>query len=330
MALNSLPARRRCAQFIFQLAYAPLLWALIACEEGPPQAPTDYESQASYLFEHMGDEGDEALRAGLTELRRWLEEDSARQSALLSGYHVSQLEASAVVGLTERVYTTNNLLGVSVLTKSPHRVESLIGVLTMEDFNQVIQLPLYERSFDKDPSCFPARSCLILEAESYQESRWGGVIPMSIKNKVRFRWVETESGWVALQQRWLLEPTTGPFLGTEIEMRESYYLGINWYDEGGETPPQAPGVRAAANGLASGGGETLRRLEETLRNPGALRFHVTWFETDYGAVSDVFPPEKAMNLLLDSLKADAQRLDEWIDGEGSAGELPAEEEQGDD
>ena len=47
-------------------------------------------------------------------------------------------------------------------------------------------------------------------------------------------------------------------------------------------------------------------------------------------MSDVFPPEKAMNLLLDSLKGDAQRLDEWIDGEGSAGELPAEEEQGDD
>ena len=295
------------------------LLALSACEVAPPSAPDSYEEQVGYLFEHMGDENDEALRAGLRELRRWVEEDGARKSELLSGYQVSRLSPSAVVPLEGREFTTNNLLGVSVLTKSPYLVESLMGVLTMEDFNQVIDLPVYERSFDQAPDCFPTRDCLRLEAESYQESRWGGVIPMNITNRVRFRWVETENGWVALQQRWLVEPTSGPLLGTEVSMHESYYLGVNWYNKGGETPPQPEGLRAAAGGLASGGDEVLLRIEETLRNPGALRFHVTWFETDYGAVSDVFPPEKAMNLLLDNLKADAQRLDEWIENEGVEG-----------
>ena len=85
------------------LVLATLVALSSACSE-PPGAPSDYEELLAYVFEHAGDEDDEALAAGLENLHAWLQE-SSRLESVLEGYVIDALPESAVANLDSQSRT---------------------------------------------------------------------------------------------------------------------------------------------------------------------------------------------------------------------------------
>ena len=86
------------------LVLATLMTLSAACSE-PPGAPSDYEELLAYVFEHAGDEEDEALAAGLENLHAWLQ-DSSRLESVLEGYVIDELPQAAVTGLDDKERTS--------------------------------------------------------------------------------------------------------------------------------------------------------------------------------------------------------------------------------
>ena len=266
-------------------ALARSLWAAIVCAlavgagcaEAPPTAPTEYEELLGHIFVHMADDDTGELVAGLENLQELLLDDKLRADAG-AGYSIHNLDQDAVNALDERERSTSGLVGISVLTNSPHETVDIGALLTWEDFGQVVAdaFDVYEREFDGDPDCFGTQQCDWITAESHTESAWAGLIDMVTEYNIQFRWVDTSWGTALLHRFWLKAPAEGSCC--DLVMRGNYYVGISFPDE--------------------------------VRGEGSLRVHANWFEVDYG----LFPisQEKAMETVVENSKADADKLDHWI------------------
>jgi len=248
----------------------------VGCGDMPPDAPTEYEELLGHAFVHMADEDPEELIAGLENLLILMEDDGIRHDAS-QGYSIQNLDEEAVNLLDERQRSTRDLVGISVLTGSPHEPIDIGALLSWEDFHQVVKdtFDVYEREFDGDPECFAAQECSWLSAQSHTESAWAGLIDMVTEYSIEFRWVETSWGMALLHRFWLNAPAHGDF---DLVMKGNYYIGITFPD--------------------------------LIDGTGSLRIHGNWFDVDYG----LFPVTEAnaVETVVENSKTDADKLDHWI------------------
>ena len=104
----------------------------------PPDAPTEYEELLGHAFVHMDDDDPEELIAGIENLLVLMDDAGLRQDAS-AGYSIQNLDSEAVNLLDERDRSTKDLVGISVLTGSPHDTIDIGALLTWEDFNLVVK-----------------------------------------------------------------------------------------------------------------------------------------------------------------------------------------------
>ena len=319
----SLSSRKR------RFVYSNLMWLLFlifsSCAEPPPTPPEDLEALLGFLFEHTADEDPSALALGVEELHEWFQDEAKLESAR-EGCLIDDVDLDAVTPLAEHPLPegrNRQLKGVSVVTKSPHCVKSIVGLLTWPKFGELLEsFQSYEREFDQDSACMIDRECLMLTAESETRSSWAGLIGITTKYHIDFRWVYTKLGWVLIHRFWLKEPAIGDRFG--VKMNGNFYVGVTLPDGGRAVGEPPPSLIAAANGAFGLSGDEIERLQQTLSQPGALRVHANWFDVDTGDI----PFEDAMiaNLLVQQQKNDSESHDIMIDQNPSPGKCLSESE----
>ena len=288
-----------------------------SCAEPPPKPPEDLEALLGFLFEHTADEDPSALALGIEELHAWFQ-DEAQLEAAREGFLINTLDLSRVTPsdfpLPEM--SNSNLQGVSVVTKSPYCVKSIVGLLTWEKFGELLDsFETYKRVFDLDSTCMVTRDCLMVTAESETRSSWAGLIGITTSYHIDFRWVYTEVGWALVHRFWLKQPALGDSFG--VKMNANYYVGVTLPDSEREVNEPSPALISAANGAFGLSGDELERLQQTLSQPGSLRIHANWFDVDTGDI----PLEDSMiaNLLVQQQKNDSESHDSMITSHSSPG-----------
>ena len=291
-----------------QMMIGLLLAVNFGCD-APATAPAEYEEILGFLFEHMNDDDDEALVDGLENLYVWLEK-SENFGAASSGYQISNLKESVVDALDGEDRSASGLKGISTITKSRLFPEQIAGTLTWDGFAEVVEgnFSTYERTFEEDSSCFTDRSCTAVQASSHTVSKWARVVEMDTRYTIQYRWVYTEYGWMMLHRFWLLEPAGGTL---NVMMNANYYLGVLFSDGGRGSADLSPALMSTAGGLIAGAGRELDEIKTVLNCPGSLRVHANWFNVDTGDIP--FDDDQILDILINTTKTDAQRIDEWIE-----------------
>jgi hypothetical protein len=300
--------------YIWHIRYLSYLCLIslagFACEPAPPSPPDDLEALLGFIFEHTADEDPTALSAGVTQLAIWFEDETHIKEAR-DGFLINNLDLTRVtpsdVDLPES--TNQQLKGVSVVTKSPHCVRNIVGLLTWSEFGSLLEsFDSYQRSFNTDSLCMIDRSCLTVTADSKTSSRWAGLVKITTEYHISFRWVYSEFGWALVHRFWLKKPAFGDRFG--IKMNANYYVGITIADQGRDFTPPSPALVAVANGALGDSGRAIETLQQTLSQPGSLRIHANWFDVDTGD----FPFDDSMiaNLLVQQQKNDSENHDVMI------------------
>ena len=297
-----------------------ILLSLQFCAPAPPQPPEDLEALLGFIFKHSADEDPTALAQGIDQLYLWFEDEAQLEKAR-EGFMIDDLDLSQVSlnELDSSTFSSNALRGVSVVTKSPHCVKSIVGLLTWSEFGSLLDaFDSYERSFDQDSACMLDRSCLQITAQSKTSSRWVGLVGITTQYQIEFRWVFTESGWALVHRFWLKEPAIGDRFG--VKMNANFYVGITLADQGRQFTPPSPSLISSSNGLFGESGDEIEAIQQTLSQPGSLRIHANWFDVDTGD----FPFDDTMiaNLLVQQQKNDSEQHDKMIDSNPSPGACP--------
>ena len=209
-----------------RLGGAVLLSVGLAGCAPPPDAPEALEDLCGYLYDHIGDEDDEALVVGLQNLRAWIDKgDNFEQT--VEGYAISELDQSTVNKLDDRKRDTSDLIGAATIYGHGHKQRAVVDAIVVKNQQDVFtdNYLSYERTFDQPPKCFPDRACMALKGKSVSASSFVGAEITTI-NKIQFRWVQVEDEWYVVRRNWLLEPAETSVFGTDIALESQYFLGV--------------------------------------------------------------------------------------------------------
>ena len=246
--------------------------ALTGCKP-PPDAPDKLEELCGYLFEHLDDEDDVEMVAGLDNLDVWL---GNHLHDTLEGYTISSLDETAVQTLDNQKRSVSSLVGAAVATESNFTPTQITEALILEDQEEIFvdSYQVYNRDWDGDPACFPGRDCTFVEADLHAESSWAGLITVSSHAHNQYRWLDADGGWMMAQRSWMVEPAEVSW--DEIQVNAQYYLAI--------TLP------------ASG---------------GAVRLQSTWIDADYGVLP--VGEDYAKQQIVKSMQGTHDQLETWLE-----------------
>lgn len=294
---------RSCARYLC------IVILLSSCATPPPEPPEEMEALLGFLFEHMADEDPTPLVEGIQTLKKWYEDEDHLQSGQ-QGFVVNNLPQEALNSLDEVERSSENLKGMSVVTKSGYCPQHIAGLLTWEDFGTLLDnFEVYERSFMQESSCFWSRECDQIRADSRTVSKWANIIRMETKYAIEFRWVYTPDGWAFLHRFWLKEPAIGDSFG--VRMNANYYIGITLIDGERPLPPLPPNFIETANGFFAGSGDALAGDSNDYQSQGALRVHGNWFQVDTGTIP--LGDDQILNTLLQNQRNDSEKHDLFLD-----------------
>ncbi len=257
-------------------ALAALATATTACK-GPPDAPQDLEALTGYLFDHMSDDDDVALKVGLDNLYAWTAKPANLEESQ-DGYTIYNLDKEALDRLDDRTRRPDDLIGAAVTTTHGHGLVDMTDALIVKNQAEVFDgnYLSYEREWTPRPRCFPEKECTLLDGEATSSSKWAGLVEVTTENRVRARWVTTDNGDFMFQRNYLFEPVDVDF--GNIEMNGQYFMAI-LYRQGGRT----------------------------------VRVSATWFDVDYGVLP--ISEDGAKNLVIKEMKKQGEQLDAYLDGE---------------
>jgi len=256
---------------------SPLLLSLLVGCKPPPDAPTELAQLCDYLFEEagQGDDREEYLLTGLDNLDTWLQ---ANIDATADGYTVDNLAQASVDELDIGSPSTDALVGASVAVRQRHGVDDIALATAWADQQEVLagNYDLYQREYYGDKDAFMARQELRLDASSYSESNWAGIIKVNSTNYIEFRWVETDNGWVLLHRSWLIEPAETSW--DAIHVNAQYLLAVTlpapWYPS------------------------------------GSVRLMTTWIDSQ---VVGLDLEDMARNQMVKSMQGQGEMIDAWLD-----------------
>lgn len=202
--------------------YLLLISNLIAC--APPEAPEDLQLLAAYIFTHADDEDDVELKAGLDNLYAWMGQE--HEEDIEEGYQINLLGDEAVSDLEGVDFDlTEDLIGAAVAHESVHSADDFAQVMIAEDWSTVIvdQYEYYDKTYTEGEDCMVERDCMVAKANSESELVQLTISVIS-KNRIQYRWVETDQGWAFVHRSWLTEP---PIVSSDIvEPKSQFFLSV--------------------------------------------------------------------------------------------------------
>ena len=204
------------------LLLVPFL-AGLGCKR-PPDAPESLDELCSYIYEHLMDEEDDALVAGLENLVPWLDEHFEET---YEGYTVTNLSQEAVLSLDGVERDLTNLLGAAVGFDMEATVADVVNALLSGDMNDIFEdtYDIYERDFITDLDCFLDGDCESVELDIHVVANYPLGLQVEATSRVNYRRVEVEGGEAIVQRTWMLEP--GESNKDWLTIDQQYFLSVN-------------------------------------------------------------------------------------------------------
>lgn len=207
----------------------------VGCKR-PPDAPETLDDLASYLYEHVMDDEDDYLIAGIGNLEAWLAEDDATEEfetnleATAEGYTVTNLTTEAVKSLDGVTRDLENLLGAAVGYDIGLTVDQVIDALIGQDMMEVFpdSYQSYERTFENetDQDCFLDGECDSVDFEISIVADYPFNLTVEADSRVQYRRVELEDGRKPVVQRtWMLKP--GESSRDWLQLEQQYFLAVH-------------------------------------------------------------------------------------------------------
>ena len=172
---------------------------LFACS--PIEAPEDFDTLNSYLFEHFQSPVSYP-ETGMENLLTWV---PTNIEDLQEGFKIQDLSVEAMATVSDII--PDELIGVAAAVVVPYSVEEIARLhfaYDPMDFYEDTESHNY-REYLTDPDCFLAKECEFL---SYQ-SEMKEILPLDIEaislNATEIRWVTTSMGDSYIQRRWARE-----------------------------------------------------------------------------------------------------------------------------
>lgn len=262
--------------------YTWVAFAWVGCK-APPEAPTELNELAGFVFEHFRDEDTGALATGIENLDAWLH---GNIDETLDGYTVDNLAESVVASVDpDREHDLSNLGGASVAYLSAFPVKPIARALVLAEQEDVFpkSYDAHERDFLTEPDCFMTHGCDFVDTDNQVEASYGGAlgIKVSTHSRAQFRWIaygDDPEEWAFLHRTWLLDVADVSLQGVEVE--EQLYVGVTmgWEDD------------------------------------AAVRVGTTWIAA---GLPPGFDRDLALNLMVDSMSGEGEKLDAYIEGDGA-------------
>ena len=189
------------------------------------EAPEDFDSLTSYLFQHVETEDERVLKAGAHNMISWLD---IYNHELLEGYQVDDLTLEAIHSVSPHIEEVS-LLGAAVSMNIRHTVDEAAYLLFIEGHNDdpppADAVSYNIRTYHEDPNCFVNKECSLLNysAEIATEMPLNILVHTTIAGQVR--WVESNIGSILVQRRWF---TSIPEVSAEwLDLRAEYSLMLS-------------------------------------------------------------------------------------------------------
>jgi hypothetical protein len=259
----------------------------VSCK-GLPDAPAALDDLASFLYEHVMDEDDDYLLAGIGNLNTWLAADfvpveendedfTTNFDATAEGYAVTDLTVEAVKSLDGVERNLDDLLGAAVGYNINLTVEQINEAFIRDDMKEVLpgRYQSYVRTFanETDRDCFLEKRCDRLEFDISVTVDYPLGLTVEADSRVHYRRVNMEDGTdVVLQRTWMLEP--GVSSRDWIEIEQQYYLSAH-----------------------------------LVRGSGARRIDVTWVKASLGNAP--VPEHMAVSLTVDTMRETGAGLEAY-------------------
>ena len=170
----------------------------MACN--PIQAPEDFDSLASFLYENFHAE-DDIVQDGVANLTDWVD---GNEEVLRQGNRIAALSIEALDSVDVTVVDPN-LLGFATSYDFSYPVEDIAYANFAVHPRDVFTNPdaINEREYISDPECFLEQECLFLRHDSVLQRYLPFGLEMVMDFATDVRWVETDRGRAFLQRRWL-------------------------------------------------------------------------------------------------------------------------------
>ena len=246
---------------------------LVACSR-PPDAPKELDDLVGYMFAHTMDEDDDYLAVGADNLAAWMD---ARLEETLDGYAVNNLTQESLDALDDQDRTSEGLLGAAVGHASDHLPWELaygVAVYYPTERNPDRALA-YERTEETDRDCFVEETCPTYVFHAVTTTS----LPLGIETVThivqQMRWFEMSDGTPAfVQANFMVGPAE---VNVDwLEVIANYYVWVSLPHEG-----------------------------------GSRNMYATWADTRISGSS--VPESLGINLAIDTMQADAEALDLWMD-----------------
>lgn len=250
-----------------------LIFMLLACNRAP-EAPTELNELAGWLYGNIPNKDEEALAAGVDNLRVWLD---AHREETLEGYKVDNLAQSTLDELDDQDRPAEGLVGAAITTVGAPSLKQVAQTVLVED--QMVVFPdtfeRCDRTMDVDPECFVDGSCDDLAIDASAEYQLPLSIEMSTEYESHYRWVDTvNSGRVMVSRSWLLEP---PVLSASwITLDAQYGMTVTYPEDDG----------------------------------GVLRLQAMWAQVQI--INSDVSPDTLVGILLGSLQDNDETMYTWI------------------
>ncbi|MBX2797065.1 MAG: hypothetical protein KTR31_05340 [Myxococcales bacterium] len=258
---------------------------IIGCK-APPEAPSELNELAGFLFERFQDEDTADLELGITNLQAWLQDniDSDEKDNVRDGYSVLELDEGVLESVEpDREHNLDGLAGASVAVDSGFGVVPIGTALSVEEQETVFpdNYDSHNRTFDTDPDCFRDQSCDFLDTTNEVEASYTLGLKIATRSRAQYRWLtvgeEGNEMTVLLHRTWLMDKAEIRPPWDVIKVNEQIYVGI--------TMPW---------------------------DAGSVRLGTTWIAADIGS-ADV-PDALALDAMINAMKTEGENLDVYLSG----------------
>jgi hypothetical protein len=180
-----------------------LLSLFVGCRP-PPDAPETFDELTSYLILHFDDEEPEALQAGMTNMRAWLDEHKEEVS---EGYRLTPITPNAVDAIPDPCPVEMEI-GAGAAFEVGYPIDEVVEVALAHDPMEVYEgsFGFNERVYVEDLDCFLAHECEKTEYHSHIENQLPLGIVLEVWMITQIRWVELEDGPAVLYRLWMSQP----------------------------------------------------------------------------------------------------------------------------
>ncbi len=195
----------------------------------PPAAPDSFDELTSYLVTHFDDEDPEALQAGMSNMRRWLNQNAVEVS---EGYRLTELTPEAIDSIPDPC-AVEAQVGAGAAFEVPYPLEEVVEVVLAHDPMEVYaDTYVYnDRVFVEDLDCFLDQTCDRTEYHSHIENELALGISIELWMIAQIRRVDLEDGFALLYRSWWSQPGSASL--DWIDVQQQYGLSATFATETG-------------------------------------------------------------------------------------------------